>query len=279
MPDRTILAVPGLAGTSPGFRAALWEMAAENGFDADAIATVMSSESGFDPSIRNPKGTATGLIQFTEQTARTLGTSTAELAQMSATDQLPYVAAFYRRMGITSAARPFDYYVVGLGQRPGLAMTQQVVSDKNYDVNSSLDVDHDGRITVADMAAVFDRVQAKAGGRRLDADPLSSTATPVSGTPAASALWSSLGSGSLLLTRSDVATLAVLRQGDRGPDVMFVQAILQALNSLGRLGMFVRVDGSFGPITAGAVRTFQRRHGLDDDGVVGPITWGALRDA
>ena len=38
----------------------------------------------------------------------------------------------------------------------------------------------------------------------------------------------------------------------------------------------LRLDGRFGRDTEDAVKRFQRRHGLDDDGVVGPLTWAAL---
>jgi hypothetical protein len=41
-------------------------------------------------------------------------------------------------------------------------------------------------------------------------------------------------------------------------------------------GFEVDVDGQFGRDTEAAVKSFQREHGLDDDGVVGAITWAAL---
>jgi len=37
------------------------------------------------------------------------------------------------------------------------------------------------------------------------------------------------------------------------------------------------IDGRYGPLTAGAVRRFQRGHGLSVDGIVGRNTWHALR--
>jgi Putative peptidoglycan binding domain/Penicillin-insensitive murein endopeptidase len=58
--------------------------------------------------------------------------------------------------------------------------------------------------------------------------------------------------------------------GNRGVDVQALQYLLQAH------GISVSADGVFGSGTAAAVRTFQARSGLAQDGVVGPRTWEAL---
>ncbi len=57
-----------------------------------------------------------------------------------------------------------------------------------------------------------------------------------------------------------------LRQGARGPAVADLQRRLGGLSA----------DGVFGPLTRGAVVSFQSGRGLVADGIVGPITWGAL---
>ena len=50
----------------------------------------------FSPSIKNPTSTATGLIQFMEATAKSLGTTTAALAKMSNVEQLDYVENYFK---------------------------------------------------------------------------------------------------------------------------------------------------------------------------------------
>ncbi len=61
------------------------------------LMAVMHFESRFNPKAKNPYGSATGLIQFIEGTARDLGTSTAALYNMSAIDQLYYVERYLRQ--------------------------------------------------------------------------------------------------------------------------------------------------------------------------------------
>ncbi|MCA1675074.1 MAG: peptidoglycan-binding protein, partial [Actinobacteria bacterium] len=63
---------------------------------------------------------------------------------------------------------------------------------------------------------------------------------------------------------------ALVREGDRGPRVSAVQFLLRAH------GSGIVADGSFGPLTRGAVREFQTTRGLTVDGIVGNQTWPAL---
>lgn len=62
-----------------------------------------------------------------------------------------------------------------------------------------------------------------------------------------------------------------VRLGDSGKGVEQIQTALTAH------GFKVVVDGKFGPATDQAVRAFQKKNGLKQDGIVGPITWAKLQ--
>ena len=67
-----------------------------------------------------------------------------------------------------------------------------------------------------------------------------------------------------------------VRPGDRGPAVEDIQRRLLVLgHDLGRTG----IDGVYLGRTREAVESFQREHGLAENGVVGDQTWAALVDA
>jgi peptidoglycan hydrolase-like protein with peptidoglycan-binding domain len=63
---------------------------------------------------------------------------------------------------------------------------------------------------------------------------------------------------------------AVLKVGSRGPHVKALQ------EQLNEHGAHLATDGVFGPLTEGAVKSYQSSHGLTSDGVVGPHTRHAL---
>lgn len=65
----------------------------------------------------------------------------------------------------------------------------------------------------------------------------------------------------------------------RGDDVRRVQAALNDPGRVGGNGYGLAVDGVYGPRSAGAVRDYQQRHGLNADAVVGPLTWDRLNPA
>jgi GH24 family phage-related lysozyme (muramidase)/peptidoglycan hydrolase-like protein with peptidoglycan-binding domain len=62
----------------------------------------------------------------------------------------------------------------------------------------------------------------------------------------------------------------LLGEGVEGDDVR------QAQGRLSERGWSIRVDGQFGPKTAGTVRAFQAEKGLTVDALVGPRTWQAI---
>ena len=70
-----------------------------------------------------------------------------------------------------------------------------------------------------------------------------------------------------------ISGLPELRRGDKGEVVRAAQILLNGRKcSVGAYGS----DGDFGPATEAAVLAYQRRNGLDDDGIIGPATWAAL---
>jgi len=64
-----------------------------------------------------------------------------------------------------------------------------------------------------------------------------------------------------------------LRRGSTGKEVADLQAFL---NRVFPRYSSLAVDGAFGERTEAVVKEFQRRSGLEPDGIVGPLTWRAL---
>lgn len=165
----TLLAVAGIEHTSEAFRLELCRLARRLGLDASAIAAVMSFETGgtFDPSKRNPRSSAVGLIQFTAERARQLGTSTAALAAMSALEQLAYVERHYQPIAPRVKTDADHYLAVfapaGVGQGPDFVLFRD--PGISYLANRELDSSHDGTITAGEAAAPMLRLLDAARSR------------------------------------------------------------------------------------------------------------------
>ena len=67
---------------------------------------------------------------------------------------------------------------------------------------------------------------------------------------------------------ASAATTVVARIGSRGPTVVIIQRAVKATP-----------DGVYGPLTAAAVKVWQRAHHLAATGVVDSITWASLKPA
>lgn len=84
----------------PDFNRKLKKVADALGIDDNDLKAIIRTESNFNPKAQDPNNISAGLIGFTERTARSLGTSKAELLNMSAVDQLDYVYKFYKMVGV-----------------------------------------------------------------------------------------------------------------------------------------------------------------------------------
>jgi len=141
------------------------------GTDPDYLMAVMAFESAgtFSPSVRNPHSGATGLIQFMPRTARGLGTTTDALAQMTAEEQLEYVALYfapYRGQLDTLG----DVYMAVLWPRavgmPPDTVLFDAVDGALYRQNRGLDANRNGAVTKAEAVASVQR-RYDAGHRAL----------------------------------------------------------------------------------------------------------------
>ncbi len=162
---------------SPGFRERLFQLCENLGWSEDQASDLMAIiafETGrmFSPSVRNPRSSATGLIQFMAATAKALGTSTKALAAMTPEGQLDYVERYFRPHASRIKTLE-DMYMTVLWPR-AVGRTLEYVLWKTgtraFAVNRGLDLNRDGRVTKREAAAKV-REQREVGlgkGHRWD---------------------------------------------------------------------------------------------------------------
>lgn len=148
------------AKVSPTLRERVRLTGKDFGFDPNWLMACMAFETGrtFSPSKKNPQSSATGLIQFMEATAKSMGTTTAALAKMTAETQFDFVWLYFRdRIRERGPIRNLgDCYMailnpVAMGKPDSFRMWLKGAAA--YRVNAGLDVDRDGSITRAEATS------------------------------------------------------------------------------------------------------------------------------
>jgi spore coat assembly protein SafA len=155
-----IAGVAGNSNVSSAFISEVEAMAGRLGTRPEYILAVMSFETGgsFSPSVRNPTSGATGLIQFIPNTARGLGTSTTELANMTPVEQLHYVEMYFSQPRYAGKLGSIEglYSAVLSGTAtpdPHATLPNFVQGHRNYTQNSGLDFNNDGRVTSGEASS------------------------------------------------------------------------------------------------------------------------------
>lgn len=112
----------------------------------NSLMFVMNNESGLDHTAKNPNGTATGLIQFTEATAKGLGTSTTALKNMSNVQQLDYVWKYLQQwkqyINDTASLYLSIFYPLALFKNNSYLFPDWVIK-----ANPIFDLDKNGKLT------------------------------------------------------------------------------------------------------------------------------------
>jgi len=174
--------VPGIDKTSEAFRLRVIDIARNLGTDPNFLMAIMSFESGLDPKARNSSSGATGLIQFMPSTATRLRTTTDALSRMTAEQQLDYVARYFAtykgRLKTLEDAYMAVLWPKAIGQGSNYVLFSK--PEIAYDQNRALDLNKDGRITVAE-ATSFVRKRLGSKAPLLSGNTTTPSTAPVGG--------------------------------------------------------------------------------------------------
>lgn len=135
--------------------------------DPADLLKVMYKESAIDPKAENSVTGATGLIQFMPITAADLGVpgaigkpkdkggSTGILGSLSAAEQMKWVEKYFDKWGLPVGSDVGTIYAYVLQPAAAQKGSNVLISSgtRAYELNSKLDLDGDGNITVDELAA------------------------------------------------------------------------------------------------------------------------------
>lgn len=156
----TLIRVPGSQNVSREFKQKTIDIAGRLGMDPNHLMSIMSFESGLNPRAVNGASGATGLIQFLPSTARGLGTTVADLKNMSAERQLDfvekYLSPYKNRMRTIEDAYMAVFQPVAIGKPNSAVLFSR--GSTAYSQNSALDIDRNGSITKGEAATYVRKI-------------------------------------------------------------------------------------------------------------------------
>ncbi|MGR7525740.1 hypothetical protein ACU6ZM_16195 [Klebsiella aerogenes] len=143
------------------FKQKVISVGTELSIDPDYIMACMALETGtkFNTSTKNPKSSATGLIQFMENTAADLGTTTTKLSKMTHVEQMDYVKKYFN-MQAANFNYPTKEWSLGDVYLSIFTPSAMLIKDSDtvyakgqraYAVNLFHDRNKDGKITKAEI--------------------------------------------------------------------------------------------------------------------------------
>ena len=148
----------------PAFNKVVDEVSKERSVDPRKLKALMKLESNMETNAVNKKSAATGLIQFMPETAKGLGTTVEELIQMTAVQQMPFVAQHLKEAlknapkGQVSSSDLYAsvYWPRAVGKPEDYIIAEK--GDPVYDLNyRSLDVNQDGKIQKWELGKKIDK--------------------------------------------------------------------------------------------------------------------------
>ena len=159
--DRVLpLFVPEDVQQDTGFMSSVERVSGNLDIPQEDLLRAMHFETGgtFSTSIKNPTGSATGLIQFIESTAKSLGTSTAALAKMSREEQMEYVEKYLKPYKGRMKDFGDIYMAIHLPVAVGKSDDYVIYDNENlrtqaYKQNRGLDTNNDGKVTKGEAVA------------------------------------------------------------------------------------------------------------------------------
>lgn len=126
------------------------DIANELGWNAKWLMVVMNNESNLDHKAKNPTSSATGLIQFMDKTAKSLGTTTDKLKKMTNVEQLDYVKKYLMpyKDKVSSVADAYlsVFYPLALFKPDSWEFPEWAVK-----ANKIFDISKDGKLTKAEF--------------------------------------------------------------------------------------------------------------------------------